>query len=615
MAYFALHIPAGCCIVHGVRHTMLRWRAMDVGCVWMKCSSWLCLLLFLAVGSAKALDIQDIRWGFDGLVVPGRFNLCSVLVANPSPAPFDGMMKFYKYRGVADRVGAVYAESCYLSPLTTRWLQFYVYIDNQYDAWRLEWGRGSQDQHDLDAPKWGTLAQVLVTEPDAVLRSTSSFKEFPEELFPPTVAATAGLDCVLLDHAPHWEQAKRQAFLDWLKVGGKVHLLKGADGRYPVFADDLAVLNTPADRAQIGAGVIWRHAATAREIRLNDIQAVDVAQRTYKDNESWAPSQISDSFFRTLSRLSQRQYHWGWIYLMAIVYMLLVGPAQLSFGRKLANYQMRILLLLGTIAGFALLFNFVGRRGQGEANLVHSLSYARLIEGDSYDVMQWVNVFAAHGDHYTIAHKAPHNLYSTGQDYETVNGWIQGGKDGRFVVDVPMFSRRAFMHEAEMKGANIPVKVVTWSGADELKQLVLNVGPDFTKQILDGWVVRGDKVYSMKSTPAGLEFGTTNTLSLNKFLDNSNLQPFGGNYNYYNPRDGTIDVTGQFRSLARPLIGWSLGVGGATDGRPVSASAGDGRAQLYLLARSPESFGVTAPGLGREVGYVLYHFDLFKPGT
>jgi hypothetical protein len=46
-----------------------------------------------------------------------------------------------------------------------------------------------------------------------------------------------------------------------------------------------------------------------------------------------------------------------------------------------------------------------------------------------------------------------------------------------------------------------------------------------------------------------------------------------------------------------------------------SASAANGRVQLFLFARSPESFCVTGSELGHEIGYVLYHFDLIKPGT
>ena len=578
----------------------------------MKCTWWICLLLF-AAASVSAIEVQQVKWGFDGQVVPGRFNLLSVLVANPDAAPFDGTVNFYKSRGLAERVGAVYKTPSYLSPLTTRWLQFYVYIDNQYDQWRLEWGRSPDDHHDIQAPKWGPLAQVHLSDSDTALGTAGAFKQFPDDLFPPTVAATSGLDSVLLDHAPHWEPAKRQAFLDWLRAGGKVHLLLGADGRYPVFSDELGVLNFPLERVRIGAGLAVRHATTVRNIQKQDIQEGDVPLREFKPDEPVAQVQTADSFLGALAQLSQRRYNWALIYMLAIAYAALVGPVNLRAGRKLADYRLRIALLLATVAGFAFLFDAVGRRGQGEASVVHSLSYARAIDGDTYDVMQWVNVFATRGAHYTITHAAPHNLYATGQDYEPVNGRIESGKGGRFVVDIPMFSRRAFLHEGEMKGANIPVKILNWDGAGTLKRLTLTVGPDFTKQILEGWAVQGDRIYAMKLTKDGFEFVDSDKQPLQTFVSASGLQQFGVAYG--SPQGSAVTaVEGQFSKLVRSLIAWSLGTEDFTQINALSPSA-NGRVQLFLFARSPEAFGITGTELGHEVGYVLYHFDLFKPGT
>jgi hypothetical protein len=579
---------------------------------WMRNLGWLCLLL-LATITASALEVQQMKWGFDGQVVPGRFNLLSVLVANSGDAPFDGEMNFYKSQGMAERAGAVYRTPCYLAPLTERWVQFYVFIDNSYDRWRLEWGRGPGDFQDLDPPKWGPPAQVLLTGTETPLSAVSAFKQFPEELFPPTVAATSGLDSVLLDHAPHWEPAKRQAFLDWLRAGGKVHLLFGADGRYPVFSDDLGVLNSSQERLRIGAGVVVRHAATAREIRKQDLPRDDPPFRVFKSGAPAALDQTTSSFLGALARLSQRHYNWAAIYLLALAYVALAGPVNLRLGRKLADYRLRIALLLATIAGFAFLFNFVGRRGQGEASVVDSLSYARALDGGRYDVMQWVNVFATRGAHYTITHAAPHNLYATGQDYEPVNGWIESGKDGRFVVDIPMFSRRAFLHEAEMKGPNLPVKIASWDGDETLKQLVVSVGPDFAKQILDGWAVLGNQIYAMQSAKDGIEFGGSNRQPLDGFVSGSGAQQFQTVYQTQYGNDG-VDVEGQFRKLAKPLIAWSLNLEDLTRLAAPSPAAG-GRVQLFLFARSPAGFSISGSALGRETGYVLYHFNLYKPGA
>ena len=581
-------------------------------CIRSICSGWIGLLIFTAV-SASALEVQQVKWGFDGQVVPGRFNLLSVLVVNPDAASFDGTVNFYKSRGLAERVGALYKTPCYLSPLTTRWLQFYVYIENQYDQWRVEWGRGPDDHHEIEPPKWGPPAQVLLSDSDLALGTVSAIKQFPEVLFPPTVAATSGLDSVLLDHAPHWEPAKRQAFLDWLRAGGKVHLLMGADGRYPVFSDDLGVLNSPLERVRIGAGLVVRHAASTRDIKIRDVQENDVPMREFKQGELPTPATTVDSFLVALAGLSQRHYNWALIYILAIAYAAMVGPFNLRAGRKLADYRLRIVLLLATITGFAFLFNAVGRRGQGEASVVHSLSYARAIDGDAYDVTQWVNVFATRGAHYTMTHAAPHNLYATGQDYESVNGSIESGRDGRFVVDIPMFSRRAFLHEGKMKGANIPVKIVSWDGTGTLKQLVLTVGPEFKKQILEGWLVQGDQIYAMKTSKEELGFGESDRQPLNTFVSTTVQLP-GQVYYGMQQQNQITDVESQFRKCVKPLIAWSLGAVDLKQTNAISSSA-NRHVQLFLFARSPDSFGITGSELGHEVGYVLYHFDLFKPDT
>lgn len=579
----------------------------------LKLACCMCLLLFAAT-IVSGLDVSEAKWGFDGQVVPNRFNLFSVLVANGSDEPFDGVIELYKFRGLESHVGAVYQTPCYVSPQATRWVQFYVYIDNEYDKWRLEWGRGPNDQKDFeDPPKLGAPAQVLLAGQDSPESVVSTFKQFPEELFPPTGTATSGLDSLLMDHAPRWEVAKRQAFLHWLRAGGKLHLLKDADGHYPVFSDELSILNSPVERQRVGGGVVVRHAATVRNIQKQDIEQGMVPPRDLRSNNPIIFAETANAFLSGLAQLSRRHYSWGWIFLLAIAYVALVGPGNLVWGRKLANYRLRIGLLLVTIAAFAWLFNAVGRRGQGELSVVHTLSYARAIDGNIYDVTQWINVFATHGADYKITHAAPENLYATGQDYESVNGLIQSGKQGEFMVDIPMFSRRGLIHEAEMKGAEIPVKIISWDGTGRLKQLVLTVGPDFTKQILEGWLVQGNAIYTMKFINGQLQFDQSSREALDIFLSASGNQPityYNGNPYYPYAQEDVTNVQSSFQKMAKPLMGWSLET---KDLQRAPSSSTDGHAELFLFARSPESFAIAGSPFNREIGYVLYHLDLFKP--
>lgn len=595
-------------MVFDVARTKLQMGGVD-RCVWMR-RIWGLAILLLAAFSAPALEVQQVIWGFDGQAVPGRFNVLSVLVANSAGDPFDGTMNLSENRGMDERLGAVYGAPCYLSPMTTRWLQFYVYIDNQYDGWRLQWGRGSDDQHDLDAPKLGTPATVLLLDPDATMAGGGAFKQFPDDLFPTTIAATAGLNSVLLDHAPRWEPLKRQAFLSWLKAGGTVHVLTGPDGRYPEFTDELAGLNSPLDRFRIGAGTVVRHAARAGEIQRRDVDSDGPPLRQDKPENLENPGQSSDLFFRVLTRLSQRHYNWSGIYLLAIAYVVVAGPGILMAGRKLADYRLRIALLLATVAGFTFLFNLAGRRGQGETSAIHSLSYAREIAGGTYDVVQWINVFTAHGAYYTITHPAADNLYSTSEDYEAVNGVIENGKDGRFRLDLPMFSQRSFMHAAEMKGPDAPVKITSWQGGETLKHLVLGVDRDFAKQILSGWILQGDQIYPAVITKDGLECNGSDAQPVRSFTALSGSEQFAINNGYQPQEQGANDMI-PYQYLVKPLIAWSLETVDLTQSKALARQAG-GHVQLFVFAHSPASFGVAGSDLGHETGCVLYHFDLFQ---
>ncbi len=52
----------------------------------------LCWSGIFSANADAALEVEEVRWGFDGQVVQHRFNLLSVLVSNPTGEPFDGGM-------------------------------------------------------------------------------------------------------------------------------------------------------------------------------------------------------------------------------------------------------------------------------------------------------------------------------------------------------------------------------------------------------------------------------------------------------------------------------------------------------------------------------------------
>ena len=572
--------------------------------------------LILLAPAALPLDVREVRWGFDGMVVPERFNLLSVLVANNSTEPFDGVVTLQKNQGLADAVGAAYEQPCYVAPFTERWIQFYPYIGME-SGWRLAWGKHLDEKVNVDTPKQGPPARVLLFDPDNPITAHSALRLFPDHLFPTSVAAADGLDSVVLDHAPRWESVKREAFLDWIRRGGTVHLLLGANGKYPDFNDDMSLLNSSDDRMRIGAGWVVHHAATQREATESMLAASGFPPLALKTGQGSAiVYQLSETILRALAGLTRPHQSWGLIYLLTIIYIAVVGPGNYLLGKRVQDYRWVMSAMLLAVAVFGLLFHHLGRRGQGEVSAVHSLSYARAVGDTTYEVTQWINVFVSRGNFYTIRHAAPHNLYATANDFEPVNGVIRGGKDGVFAVDIPLYSQRAFLHQARMTGDDTWVQVMTWpAGRDQ--EFALAVSPHFLSQPLKIWALYHDTIYPMRLTDGVLVSESGKPLS--QFLSSTRLlQTVTPNpYTYTGGRpgnvDGTVDVETLFSGFVELLMGWSLG---GVDGfryQVTGHTPDDDRLQLFIFARSPNSFNIAARDFGREVGYVLYHRDCVRP--
>src|SRR5687768_2667141 len=101
--------------------------------------------------SNAALEIKEVRWGFDGRIVPERFNILSVLVDNTGRGPEEEILALEESRGMESRVGAPFIEPVYLTPGTTRWVQFYPLV-SAHAEWKLRWGRFREKRYDVEKP-------------------------------------------------------------------------------------------------------------------------------------------------------------------------------------------------------------------------------------------------------------------------------------------------------------------------------------------------------------------------------------------------------------------------------------------------------------------------------
>ncbi len=573
------------------------------------------LLALLLCRSAWGLEIRDKRWGFDGKVRPGHFNLLSVLVDNPGARAFDGTLALDDRRGMEKSVGASLVQPIYLAAGTRRWVQFHVCVNQPGGEWHLRWGKGGHEA--IDAAQFGPPARVLLIDPESAFATPGGLRAFPDDLFPTTVAATDALDAVVLDHAPRWEAARREAFLDWLHRGGTVHLLRGADGQFPQFPETLAVLNTTDPRTRSGAGIIVRHEASRGEVSEASLNAEGFPAPELKNDGRIFIYNLDTALLQKLAALTRPEIVWWLIYLLTVGYVWVVGPMHYRWSKRLP-YARSIALLLAIVAGFGGAFAFAGRRGSNETQQIRALAIAHSLGGGRYDVTQWISAFATRGDFYTLAHASPANLYSTGSEFDSINGAIYAGRDGHFDVDIPLYSTRPFLHRGVLSGAPTDVTVADWKMDADGRLTVLALIPSvaFPKEFTAGWARHRDRFYMLAragdrwalSDSGGKE--ATDFFSDRYFADLS-LNSYSGPGFF---GDDAQKHESRWMEKAGPLlIARALGsVQGLANFVPAPTPPAD-RLQIYFYGPLPDGFRIKDPRFGSQTGRVLYVQDIFQP--
>jgi hypothetical protein len=574
------------------------------------------LVLIALASPLHAIEVEEHLWGFDGKAVPERFNVLSVLVSNPSPEPFQTALTLYRTVGAGGRVGAKLVRECFLSPHSSRWVQFHPYVRGEGERWTLQWGRGPKASAQVPQPTVGPPATVLLTDPDALFTRGRLLKAFPENLFPSSVAATDGLHALAMDRAPRWVPAQRAALRDWLHRGGIVHLLPGANGSHPVFTGELAVLNIRTDSLRVGSGRVVRHRDPAGKISLAALRHKGYDPPELTSGSGRMVGNLDDVFLYRLAELVRSRHNWPVIYLLTVIYMLLIFPGNLLVGRKYKTYWVPIAFFVGLVVVFGFVFDMVGRRGYGERTNVSTLSYARPLGGRSYDVSQWVNVFVTSGDYYTITHASTHNYYSTCQQVEPVNGLIRSGKAGAFLVDIPLYSKRTFLHRGRMQGHDTGMKTISWKGAAKLEELVLETGPDFPKEQVTAWALHAGTYYPMNVVKNRMVLSRRGPMDATRFFSEEVMDLYRYRYTRYRRYGRDADeVTPErvFPEMLRPLMARAVGGAETFHRRVVPPPPPNDVVQLFVFVKSPPGFSTAGKTFRNETGYTLYHIDLFRP--
>ena len=577
------------------------------------------LITLLAGHTASALEVREKRWGFDGRVRPGRFNILSVLVVNPDARAFDGQLVMEEHRGMQKPVGAPVVQPVYLAAGSSRWVQLHLFINQPGEEWRLRWGNGARENETIDGAQFAAPARVLLIDPESAFAAKSAMRAFPDDLFPSTVAATDALDSVVLDHVPRWEPARREAFLDWLRAGGTLHLLHGADGEFPKFPETLAPLNAGAERTAIGAGLIVRHPIARGEMSEQYLTDHGFPAPELKTTTKVLIYNFETQLLQKLASLTKPAIAWWLINVLTVGYIAVVGPLHYRWSKRLPWLRSIVLLVL-LVAGFGAAFAYVGRRGANEKQQTRVLAIAHSLGDGRYDVTEWMSVFVTRGATYKLTHASSANLYSTATEFDSVNGTVVNERDGHFDVDIPLFSTRPFLHRAVLTGDRTDVTVADWQTFDagRLKSLALVPGAGFPRDIAHIWVQQGDNFHALKrdgerwvldgeGKSVG-EFLPDNYFHFHSSNTNFSGSPmlFGGD-GEEKPGDKWIENTGPL--LIARALGDIEGLANLVT-RPQLPS---NRLRLFIFAALPDGFRIQDPRFKSQQGRVLYWEDVTKP--
>ena len=573
-----------------------------------KNSIWIIAFSFLMFGSSvvKGIAVEQWKWGFTGNIVKNHINPLSVMLSNPAPIPFDGMIALQKMDQLGMPLGAPLVRKIFLGPYASKWVQFYPFIRNKREEWRLSWGKNPNQSSIIKVSVSNGRSVIFLTDTadTFVLNGRIRIPAFPEKLFPPTVSAMDGLAAVVITTPPRFTPLQKQAFKDWINAGGKVYI-PDTDGDYPVFGSEFHYLNFSGKKQNIGAGEVIHY-------HINDIMKV-----TDIDQPSKVPiaknriytSDLTDYYFRSLRSQLQTHHNWALIFLISAIYGILITVVNFIIGRKSSKVWKPIIFFVVTVTLFSLLLAWCGRRGYGEKSHIFSLTYARELEPGRFDTTQWLDLFVTDGGYYKIQHPNMVNLYSDCRTMNAINGQIYNGFNGYFVSEIPLFSSMQLYHRGAVTlKKSFTVKTNIKLNGNNLDRIVVNLSENFPKKVLAAAVILNKQVYTLSKTGANnkvyIASSASNPVSISKYLRDWN--DTSGTYRFYNNEN--ISPEKMFKNIVPPLIIRSRGGNEIMGEYYPTACARDNKADIYILAQTPKDFYPDRSVIKKQEGYTLFHF-------
>jgi hypothetical protein len=285
----------------------------------------------------------------------------------------------------------------------------------------------------------------------------------------------------------------------------------------------------------------------------------------------------------------------------------MVSPGLGFFSRRRISWRTSLAALVAITALFSFLMFQLGRRGYDEVATTHTIALARPIDGQTWSVKSYSNVFVTRGDTYAITHSGGEGAYSTAQSLEAVRGLIHNGQDAGLVADVPLFSTRSFVFHGPIEAPGIQVELEAWP--DDIRQLVMHVDESFPADAADIRLVYKRHVHVVVREGDELRVGGgLETIEHALGLDNPyQYGYYGPGYYYYDDGASAPVAEKVFADLWSAIAAEALGVRQASAAQDLTAQD---EALLLIYVPLPEAMHVRGENLPGEVGRVLYVITL-----
>lgn len=470
---------------------------------------WMCLIGSLTSAqntedAESELRVSDVEWGFDGALRSKTFVPLRFQVKNRGSEGRDLQVRLVRTDGGSD-VSEEYRQAIHVSAGISRTVQIVPFINDSSDRWSLIWGEREDEMIELNAPGADDGVALLVSRNDPSARS-GELARLIEEGFPTTITALDALRVLAIDHEPDWSRPQKKALEEWVRLGGRVVLLKPPGGTVITFSPGLEFLNAIEEGDTLGAGKITRLDLEASEVKKSTIERRFLGRRLsmgdtqYKlemfDRSAGRQSYDRSGVLSTLKELSSFGQRWWLIYLIVLVYVGYQYHNGAKQGLLLKHTRVFFTRMGIATAVASIVICFLSRVGSSSQDRIRTAAVARRIAPGVYDVEGWAAASTAlnGGDHrFAVAGEA--QLYGAGESYGQNPLKVI---DGSCVVDQSAFATQKLAYRTRIAMPDLPIEWGSGGLEAALAARIQNPGPG--PKIHDAAVIVGNNLTRIKKS-------------------------------------------------------------------------------------------------------------------